>query len=104
MIRNGASVLLYAEGTRTRDGKLQPFRRGAFHLAVKAGVPVIPLTINGSFSILRKHSIIIQPGTVELILAPPISINGSTGKEAEMRLMEQVHTVIAKHYVEQTAA
>jgi len=99
-IRRGASVLLYAEGTRTMDGKLQPFKRGAFNLAVKAGVPVVPLTVNGSYNILPKHSIAILPGTVELVLETPIAITGQ-GKEAEFALMEQVHTAIERHYINQ---
>ena len=99
-IRNGASVLLYAEGTRTLDGKLQPFKRGAFNLAVKAGVPVVPLTVNGSFHILKKKSIIIRPGNITLTLSRPIAITGS-GKEAEMKLMEDVHTAIAENYKNQ---
>jgi 1-acyl-sn-glycerol-3-phosphate acyltransferase len=99
-IRTGASVLLYAEGTRTLDGKLQPFKRGAFNIAVKAGVPVVPLTINGSFKLLPKRSMIVHPGEVELILEAPIEIKGS-GKEEEMRLMAEVHAAIDKHYVNQ---
>jgi len=102
-IRSGASVLLYAEGTRTLDGKLQPFKRGAFNLAVKAGVPVVPLTVNGSFGILPKHSISIQPGRVELILEKPIFLGNDRGKDAELKLMEEVHTAIRKHYVEQSS-
>jgi len=99
-IRTGASVLLYAEGTRTLDGKLQPFKRGAFNLAVKAGVPVVPLTINGSYKLLPKRSFVVHPGEVELILGSPIPIRGS-GKEGEMRLMAEVHTAIEKHYIDQ---
>lgn len=99
-IRNGASVLLYVEGTRTTDGKLQQFKRGAFNLAVKAGVPVVPLTVNGSFHILRKRSTVIRPGRITLTLERPITINGS-GKEVEMKLMEDVHKAIARHYVDQ---
>jgi 1-acyl-sn-glycerol-3-phosphate acyltransferase len=99
-MRNGASVLLYAEGTRTLDGKLQPFKRGAFNLAIKSGVPVVPLTVNGSFHIMPKHSIIIQPGTVELVLESPIETNG-TGKDAELALMNKVHAAIEQHYVNQ---
>lgn len=102
-IRDGASVLLYAEGTRTLDGKLQPFKRGAFNLAVKAGVPVIPLAVNGTFNILRKHSFAIRPGKAELILDRPIDIGDDRGKETEMRLMERVHTAIKRNYVEQEA-
>ncbi len=102
IIRNGASVLLYAEGTRTEDGKLQPFKRGAFNLAVRAGVPVIPLTINGSFGILRKNSFVVKPGSVEVILSQPIAVPSSGGREAEMELMEQVHAVIERNYREQS--
>jgi 1-acyl-sn-glycerol-3-phosphate acyltransferase len=100
-IRNGASVLLYAEGTRTLDGKLQPFKRGAFHIAVEAGVPVVPVTINGSFSIIRKHSMTAYPGSVELVLSPPIYLTIERGKEAELKLMEQVHAAIAENYIDQ---
>jgi len=99
-IRSGASVLLYAEGTRTLDGRLQTFKRGAFNLAVKAGVPVVPLTINGSYRLLPKKSFSIRRGTIELVLESPIEISGS-GREEEMRLMEMVRGKIEKHYVDQ---
>ena len=99
-ITTGASVLLYAEGTRTLDGRLQTFKRGAFNLAVKAGVPVVPLTVNGSFKLLPKRSIAIQPGNVELVLESPIEITGN-GKETELLLMEEVRRAIEKHYVNQ---
>jgi 1-acyl-sn-glycerol-3-phosphate acyltransferase len=102
-IRNGQSLLLYAEGTRTLDGKLQPFKRGAFNIAVRAGVPVVPLTVNGSFRILPKHSIVINPGEVEIVLATPILITDLSGREAELQLMEQVHAAIAANYVDQSA-
>ena len=101
-IRNGASVLLYAEGTRTRDGKLQPFKRGAFNIAVRAGIPVVPLTINGTFPILPKGSIVIRPQSAELVLDDPIPVTGE-GKEEEMRLMENVRTAIQRNYVDQSA-
>ena len=100
-INRGASVLLYAEGTRTLDGKLQPFKRGAFNIAVKSGVAVVPLTINGTFTILPKHSMSVNPGVVELVLERPILVNPAGGKEEELRLMEQVHEAIARHYHEQ---
>ncbi|HUI65170.1 MAG TPA: lysophospholipid acyltransferase family protein [Bacteroidota bacterium] len=100
-IRRGASVLLFAEGTRTRDGRLQPFKRGAFNLAVRAGIPVVPLTINGSFTILPKHSVNVRPGTVELILNSPIPVPRTEGKEGEIQLMQDVHEAIARHYIDQ---
>ncbi|HTY57453.1 MAG TPA: lysophospholipid acyltransferase family protein [Bacteroidota bacterium] len=100
-IRHGASVLMYAEGTRTLDGKLQPFKRGAFNLALKAGIPVVPLTVNGSFSILPKHSVSVRPGNVELVLESPIPVPEGEGKDAEVRLMQDVHAAIARHYIDQ---
>jgi len=100
-IRRGASVLLYAEGTRTRDGKLQPFKRGAFNIAVRAGIPVVPLTVNGTFSILPKGSINIRPHPVELVLGKPIPVTGE-GKEEELRLMEKVHAAMQESYIDQS--
>lgn len=100
-IRNGASVLLFVEGTRTQDGALQPFKRGAFTLAVRAGVPVVPLTVNGSYQIVPKHSLHIKPGTVELVLDAPILQDGVTGKDAERILMERVRTAMERHYTPQ---
>ncbi len=101
-IRTGTSVILYAEGTRTLTGALQPFKRGAFNLALRAGVPVVPLTINGTFHILPKHSISVRPGTVHLILDPPIPPTADRGRDAELRLMEKVRVAIASHYIDQS--
>jgi len=100
-IRRGASVLLYAEGTRTLDGKLQAFKRGAFNLALNAGIPVVPVTLNGTFRLLRKSSLAIHPGPAEIIFGPPIDVGKEHGKEAELRLMKKVHEMIAKRYVDQ---
>ncbi len=100
-IRNGASVLLFAEGTRTRTGKLQPFKRGAFSLAVRSGIPVVPLTINNSFRILPKGSLRIRPADIEIVIEKPIPTSNTDGKAGEMRLMEEVHRMISKHYVDQ---
>jgi 1-acyl-sn-glycerol-3-phosphate acyltransferase len=100
-IRGGVSVLLFAEGTRSLDGRLQPFKRGAFNLAVRSGVPVIPVTINGSSTIVPKHSLRIRPGTVDLFLDPPIPIDTEGGRETELRLLEQVRAAIERHYIDQ---
>ena len=100
-IREGASVLLFAEGTRTKDGKLQPFKRGAFNLAVRAGVPVVPLTINGSYSVLPRKTLRVRPGRISLVLDRPIDVSRwQDGKEGELQLMEVVHKVLEKHYIE----
>lgn len=99
-IREGVSVLLFPEGTRTRDGKLQPFKRGAFALAVRSRVPIVPVTVNGSYSILPKKKLRINRGEIELIFHPPLATDGWSGREGELQLMERVRSVIAADYVE----
>jgi len=101
-IRNGNSVILFPEGTRTMDGKLQQFKRGAFSLAVKAGVPIVPVTINGTFAIMPKGSLDIQPANISVVLGKPISVSNIYGKEGELKLMTQVHRVIEKNYIIQS--
>lgn len=101
-IREGASVLLYAEGTRTTDGRLQAFKRGAFKLALESGVPVVPLTINGSYTIMKRRSLVVRPGQVHLVLEDPISVEGMQGKEAELALMMRVRAAISKNYIDQS--
>lgn len=97
-IQNGASILLFGEGTRTRDGKLQPFKRGPFNLAMKAHTPVVPVTINGTFNILKKGSFRLQPGRVTVIIDEPVDLPGENGKENELELKERVHRAILKNY------
>src|SRR5258705_1724904 len=58
-IQNGASIILFPEGTRSRDGRLARFKRGAFHLALDAGVPVVPVAIAGTFQVIRPRSLIV---------------------------------------------
>jgi 1-acyl-sn-glycerol-3-phosphate acyltransferase len=102
-IRQGASVLVFAEGTRSRDGRLQPFKRGAFALAARSGVPIVPVTINNSFQILPKGSLKIQPADISIVVDKPIESAGVMGKEYELRLMEQVHAVLEKNFFGQSS-
>jgi 1-acyl-sn-glycerol-3-phosphate acyltransferase len=78
-IRSGASVILFPEGTRSRDGRLARFKRGAFHLALDAGVPVVPVAIAGTFQVIRPRSIIVRPGPVHVTFAPPIEVAAYAG-------------------------
>lgn len=100
-MRQGASVILFAEGTRTRDGKLQPFKRGAISLAVKAGNPVIPVTINNTFKILPKGSWHVKPTDIELVLEKPIPTDRFTGREGEHQLSQLVREAVSRNYIEQ---
>ena len=71
-IRSGRSVVLFAEGTRSRDGKLRPFKRGPFHLALEAVVPIVPVAIRGSWRILPPDSLRVRPGPVQVEFLEPI--------------------------------
>jgi len=78
-IRNGASVILFPEGTRSRDGRLARFKRGAFYLALEAGVPVVPVAIAGTFQVIRPRSLVVRPGPVHVTFAAPIDVAAYAG-------------------------
>jgi 1-acyl-sn-glycerol-3-phosphate acyltransferase len=68
----GVNVSTFPEGTRSRTGRLLPFKKGAFFLAMESGAPVIPISIWGSEQMMTKGSLQIKPGTAHLIFHPPI--------------------------------
>lgn len=78
-IRRGASLILFPEGTRSRDGRLSRFKRGAFHLALEAGVPVVPVAISGTYDVVRPRSILVRPGPVRVTFAPPVDVADYAG-------------------------
>ena len=94
-IRRGRSLLIYAEGTRSPDGSLLPFKKGGFILAIQAGVPVIPLTILGSRKVLPKGSLRIHPGTIRVVVGDPIDPRQYRVEEKEA-LMKRVRAVMAE--------
>jgi 1-acyl-sn-glycerol-3-phosphate acyltransferase len=96
-IRNGASVILFAEGTRSSDGKLQPFKRGAFNLAAHAGVSVVPLTIKGSHAVMPKHSFRIRPGQIRLVFDRPVAAPPRNGRDAVLEFRDRVRSIIEQH-------
>lgn len=93
-IRGGRSVVIFPEGSRTFDGALLPFKKGGFLLAEKSGVPIVPLTINGSMLINPKTRLELRPGTIRVTFAEPIPTAAAAGKERQ-RLMEEVRQAIA---------
>lgn len=73
-VRAGRSIVLFPEGTRSRDGSLRPFKKGAFYLALAAGVPVVPVAITGSFDVLPPGSLRVRPGAVRVSFQPAIDV------------------------------
>lgn len=72
------SVLIYPEGTRSKDGKLQPLKKGGFHIAVQAGLPIVPVRVSGSREIVPSGSLSVRPGHVVVELFDPIPTAGKT--------------------------
>jgi 1-acyl-sn-glycerol-3-phosphate acyltransferase len=96
IIRQGSSVVMFPEGTRSRDGQLLPFKRGGFMLAVRAGVPVIPVTINGSGKVNPGGRIELFSGSITLTIHPRVTVpEGMKKGEAEEWLMETIRSVIS---------
>jgi 1-acyl-sn-glycerol-3-phosphate acyltransferase len=93
-IRTGQCVVIFPEGTRTPDGSLLPFKKGGFLLAARAGVPIVPVSINGSARINPRNRIELYPGTITIRFGDPISSAAEGGASRE-QLMEQVRTAIA---------
>jgi 1-acyl-sn-glycerol-3-phosphate acyltransferase len=79
-VRDGRRVLVFAEGTRSPDGHLQPFKKGGFHLAIDAQVPILPVTVNGSHALFPKAGTAVRPGTLDVIVGTSIPTSG-LGKE-----------------------
>jgi 1-acyl-sn-glycerol-3-phosphate acyltransferase len=69
-------VVIFAEGTRSRSGRLQPFKKGAFVLAAETGIPVIPTVVTGSYDIMRPDTFIVRPATIHVYFEPPIPAQG----------------------------
>ena len=90
----GRSFAVFAEGTRTRDGRLLPFKKGAFHMAIEAGVPVVPVTIDGAYRAMRPGAIRLEPVPVRVTIHEPIPTAGMA--EADVpTLLERTRATIA---------
>jgi 1-acyl-sn-glycerol-3-phosphate acyltransferase len=75
-IRAGQSVVIFPEGTRTRDGRLLPFKKGGFHLAMESGADIVPVAIHGSREVMPRGAALIRAGTVRLEVGEPIPTAG----------------------------
>jgi 1-acyl-sn-glycerol-3-phosphate acyltransferase len=96
-MKNGVSVMIFPEGTRSEDGNLKPFKKGGFIMAVDSGVPIVPVVLNGTRSIMAKGSWMIKPGSVTLSIQKPIETAGYT-RETKDELIKDVRGVICEAF------
>ena len=91
VVQQGLNMTIYVEGKRSFDGKLLPFKKGPFYLAMECGVPVVPVTIAGTHYVMPKARFAIKPGLVRVIFHPPIEPKDFGTREC---LMEKVRKAI----------
>ena len=96
-MKNGVSVMIFPEGTRSRDGKIKSFKKGGFVMAVDAGVPIVPIILRGTWNIMAKSSLRIKTGEVSLNIEPPIATTDYT-RENKDDLIKSVHAVIREGF------
>lgn len=94
-IRAGRRVLVFAEGTRSPDGHLQEFKKGGFHLAIDAQVPILPVAVNGSQRLLPKGALAALPGPLEVAVGRPISTAGLTSDDVPALIATTREAVLA---------
>jgi 1-acyl-sn-glycerol-3-phosphate acyltransferase len=92
-IKNGVSMMIFPEGTRSIDGKIRPFKRGGFVLAVDSGVPIIPIVLRGTRSIMTKGQLRIKAGHVYMDIQKPIETSDYT-RQSKDALIERLRTLI----------
>jgi 1-acyl-sn-glycerol-3-phosphate acyltransferase len=93
-VKAGRSLAVFPEGRRTGDGQLQPFEFGAFKIAMRAGVPIVPVTIRGTFKMLPRTSLAPRPGRVDVVISEPIDTAEYTDKTLPA-LIERTRAAIA---------
>lgn len=93
-LQEGSSTMIYPEGTRSRDGRLQPFERGGFLLALKSGLPIVPVGLIGSMEVRRRGSYVVRPGRITVRYGRPVKVE-DYGVRGKLELIQRVREEIA---------
>lgn len=96
-IRNGTSVLIFPEGTRSPDGRILPFKKGGFILAVDSGVPIVPVIIHGTRKITPKGNFLIHPAPIVIQILDPVETADYTRKQKD-ELLEKIRTIFIENF------
>jgi len=96
-MKNGVSAMIFPEGTRSRDGNIRPFKKGGFVMALNAGVPIVPIVLKGTWTIMDKSSLRINTGEVSLNILAPIATTGYT-RETKDDLIKSVRAAIRQGF------
>jgi 1-acyl-sn-glycerol-3-phosphate acyltransferase len=94
LVKEGLSLIIFPEGTRSADGRLGPFKAGSFLLAIEAKLPIVPVSVDGTRFVMHKGELTTRPGAVRLTLHPPVETE-ALDVSAARDLAEQVRGVVA---------
>ncbi|MEW6616238.1 MAG: lysophospholipid acyltransferase family protein [Thermodesulfobacteriota bacterium] len=95
-IQKGASIMIFPEGTRSYDGMLQPFKKGGFTLAMRAKIPIVPITLTGTGKVMQRGTRKVRPGNIKIIIDKPIETL-NLGLKDRGNLIYRVHEVISRN-------
>ncbi len=95
-LRNGISALFFGEGRRSRDGRLQPFKKGGFIFSITSKLPLVPITIDNSFNLMPSGAVHIKSGTIRIIVGAAISTVDMRVEQVD-QLLEKVRSVISEN-------
>jgi 1-acyl-sn-glycerol-3-phosphate acyltransferase len=89
IIRRGHHMVVFPEGTRSRDGRLLPFKKGPFYMAMETGVPIVPITLLGTETLLPKGKMLAKPGEVKVIFHSPVDPKNYGDRDALVAAIRQ---------------
>lgn len=94
---SGTSFAIFAEGTRAMPGGFLPFKKGAFYMAIEAGVPIIPVAFKNTDNLMGKKTGVAQPGTIEMVFLPPVETKNLLPTDTDVvKLRDEVHAIIGE--------
>lgn len=96
-IKKGVSVIIFPEGTRTKDGNIQPFKKGGFVLAIKGGIPIAPMVLTGAREIMQKKDLHLHKGTIQIEFLDPVPTENFK-YEQRQELIKTIRDRIVRHY------
>ncbi len=94
LVGESSSLIVFPEGTRSRDGAVGRFKKGSFLVAMDAGLPIVPVSIANSRNVMRKGELMVCPGDVELTIHPPVPTAG-VSREDVLELADRIRTSVA---------
>ena len=95
-LRSGVSIMVCPEGTRAQPGEMLPFKKGAFHMAVEAGAPIVPIALKNSDVLMGKGTGEAWPGTIDMVMLPPVETSWVKTDEDLDALVQQIQNAIMR--------